>query len=220
MSATGEKKWSAKGKEVTKMSFEPLPKGDYEFRVDAGLIEQRVAKDKPGSVPYISIALPALGTAQNGGKDRRVYHRLFLHTVPSEKDGKAMVERQGGVLDLAKALGVEPEFSQISVPYQKYDAKGNKQGGMTKMSILKPSEVVEWLKSFDGTVIKGHVKVDRGNKEYGPKNEVDYFIPSEETDEDEGDEFEQEDEETEEEETEEEASDEEDETPKGKSSKK
>ena len=92
-----------------------------------------------------------------------------------------MLERQGGLLDLAKAIGQELEFSGQKVPYQKYSAKGEKQGNMEQIVIAKPSEVLEFLKGLDGTVVRAHVKVEKGTGNYGDQNRVDYFIPSEES---------------------------------------
>lgn len=182
--ATGEQKWSAKGKKVAKFVNKVFPKGDYELRINAALVEQKISKDKPGSVPYINVPFTMLGTADSeGGKDYKLFHMLFLHLEPSAKDGKVMVERQGGVLDLAQAFGETPEFGQRVVPYQKRDAKGNAEGPMTKMAILDPKQVLDWVKSHDGATVTAAVKIEKDTG-YGEKNKIDYFHPSADASED------------------------------------
>lgn len=177
--AAGELKWSSKGKDVQKFDRTPVTAGDYDLKINAKDISQKKGTE-PGKVPYISLPLEVLGTATSEtGKNRKVFCNIFLHMTPSPKDGKNMLERQGGLLDLAKSLGQDLELGGIKVRYQKYDVKNQPDGEMTQIVIAKPSEVLEFLKSLDGTVVRGHVKVEKGSGGYDPSNKVDYFIPSE-----------------------------------------
>lgn len=186
--ATGEIKWSSSGKQVQRFERSLLPKNDYDLKFNASEIAQAKG-DKPGQIPYINVPFEALGTATTeGGKNRKLFHRFFLHLHPSEKDGKCMVERQGGLLDLAKALGEDISFSGLLVPYMQYDAGGNRTSEMKRIPIADPAQVLKWLKSKDGAVVRAHVVVDKSGVKngYDPSNKVDYFIPAEESGTEEG----------------------------------
>lgn len=178
--ATGEVKWSAKGQaKVERFTFALLPKGEYDLKFNADAITQKKG-DKPGQVPYINLMLDALGTAQgDSGKNAKIFHKFFLHLSVSEKDGKVMVARQGGILDFCQAVGDEPEFSQIQVPYQKYKDNGDKDGPMVRINILNPAEVLAWLKSKDGLIARAQVKVQKGKGGYDDSNVIDYWVPAE-----------------------------------------
>lgn len=174
--AVGEIRWSSAGKKVERFERTPLPNNDYDLKLNAAEVTQEKG-DKPGQVPYINVPFQALGTATgDSGKDRKVLHRLFLHLSPG-KDGKVMLERPGGALDLAKAFGEDVSFSGIEVPYQKYDKSGNRVGEMTRIAIANPAEVLKWVKAHDGAVARAHVKIER-SEGYDPKNVVEYFIAS------------------------------------------
>lgn len=176
--AVGELKWSSKGKTVAKFDTKPLPPDEYDFQLSASAMEIKKG-DKPGKVPYITVTLDALGTATSeGGKNRKVFHNIFLHLTPSEKDGKAMVDRGGGLLDLAKSVGQDCEFSALKVKYAQYDPKGNMKGELKDFSIAKPQEVLEWLKSLDGMTVRGRTKIEK-SPGYNDKTVIEYFIPSE-----------------------------------------
>lgn len=176
--ATGEIKWSSQGKKIERFERTPLPKGDYDLKFNANDITQEKG-EKPGQVPYINVPLEVLGTATgDNGKNRKIFTRFFLHLAPG-KDGKNMLERQGGLLDLARALGEELTFTGIQVPYQKYDAEGNRVGEMTRIPIVDPAQALKWLKAHDGAVARAHVKVERPQNGFDAKNAVEYFIAAE-----------------------------------------
>jgi hypothetical protein len=179
----GEKKWSSGGKKVVRFDKTPLPAGDYDLKLNAEKVDLKKGKE-PGKVPYVNVPFEALGTATTeDGKNKYVFHRLMLFTQPG-KDGKAMVERQGGVLELAQSLGQEVDFNLQTVPYQKYDDKGNPEGQMVKVPILNPQEVLAWVKSLDGVVTKATVKIKK-QKNWDDSNEIVYFHPAEESGEEE-----------------------------------
>ena len=180
MAATGERSWSSAGQTVKKFDRNPIPKGDYDLKLDAASAKVE-KKPEPGKVPYIAMSFPALGTATTeGGKDRRVFKNLFLH-LTTGKDGVVNATRQGGILNLAQALGEEVNFPIRTVPYQKFNKEGKPEGKMVKIDILDPEAVLAWLKSHDGAIVRGTVIVDNRRKGFDPRNEIDYFHPAEET---------------------------------------
>ena len=180
--ARGEISWSAKGKKVDRFKKTTLPRGDYQLKIvgDAAKIKQG---DKPGSLPYISLRFQAMNTGAEGAPPL-VFHNLFLHLGASPKDGKAMVDRAGGVADLAQALGDEPKFGGRELAYQKRDAKGEAVGGMQKMPTMDAQAVLKWIKAHDGDVVTAFIKVEK-REGWDEQNRIDYFHPAEESSEEE-----------------------------------
>ena len=172
--AQGQKTFSSSGHEVKRMAtFQPLPPKEYEFKINAKDMEVKV-KEGPGNLPYINGPLEALGTGGDSGKNRRVYHRLFLDLTPSKKDGISMVDRGAGIVALARAAGSELDDVTILQKQKRLD-----DGSLEDHDILNPKDVLRFLQSIDGTVISGKVKVVPADGNYGPKNEIEYFIETE-----------------------------------------
>lgn len=173
---TGEKKWSSKGRETKKSTFEPLPPGEYEFKILGSTFEKR-KKQEPGSIPYVTGRFEVMGQ-----DSKRLLFPMFFLGVDAGKDGVANVERANGLLGLSQAVAQELDASIRTLK--------NKDGA--DVNILNPDDVVNWLKSLDGTIVKAVIKV-RKQKDRDPQNEIVNFVPAEVTssiDEDEDEEVE------------------------------
>lgn len=168
---TGERTFSTAGRKVTDSKPTLIPAGTYTLAVDASAADVGKA-DRPDAIPYVNVRFTALGTAtKEGGKDRKLFHRLLLSLKPG-KDGIMNMDRASGLTALAKALNTEVEGVEI-VSQQVTNAEGNE----VTIEYLNPRQVVEWVKSFDGTQVKGRVKVQKGTKEYpDDKNEIAAFM--------------------------------------------
>lgn len=178
--AKGEKQFSTQGREARRFESKPFPEGDYQLKVLGETFEirkpepktdKKTGKLKP-SLPYINGAYEVLGTGQEGGKNRRVYGTLFLSQKPSDKDGSVMSDRADQLVGLARALGEELE-GIIIIEVQGID-------------VIGPKGVLAWIKAHDGAVINAHVKISKertdpdSGKTYSARNEIEFFIPSEE----------------------------------------
>lgn len=165
--AKGEKTFNLGDVQKSKRSFEPFPAGDYDLKLRGQDVEIRKADSKDGkpTFSYVSLAFDALGTGKDGGKDRRVYHMLFLRLKPG-KDGLVSPALADGLKGLADALGDTPNLPTVE------------QNGE---DIINPKAVVQFLKNHDGNVVRAHVSIQRGNKQYpGDKNKVDEFFAADE----------------------------------------
>lgn len=155
---TGEKRFKASETSLDKgKAFEALPTGDYElkFRGDKFSIAPPSAANENG-LPYIKGQFEVLGTNnpdKEGSKNKVLFPMFFLATVPT-KEGSTWiaVKQRGSITDLAKAIGEDLDVSVI----EQTTMSGN------TYEILNPHEVVAWLKSKDGLVVKAHVKQEKG----------------------------------------------------------
>lgn len=177
--ARGEIKWSSKGKDVARFDKTPVDEGDYDLKFRGKKVKVKMPTE-PGKLPYVQCPLEVLNSGTNGGPNKYCFHNFFLHLKPSPKDGMAMVERQGQILELARTVGQEVEFTGREMPYQKYDKNGDAVGAIEKMPVADPATVAQWIKSLDGAVVRGHVIIQRATKGYAASNKLDYFIPSDE----------------------------------------
>ena len=198
--AKGESTWSSKGEQVKKVSFEPLPAGWYELKL-GGPIEVRKAAGE-GKFSRLSVRFSALGTGQNGGKDRIVFHDFYLRTEPNEK-GTVLVKMGGQLVDFTKALGDDVDGAPL-----------RKENGE---AIIDPLWLKKWLENREGEVVKGRVKVEK-DQNGEPRNKLTEFEEGEARDEDEDEDEDIEDEKDEAEE--EDAEDEDDEFEKALAAKK
>jgi hypothetical protein len=169
--AVGEKKFSTKGRDAKRFSSEPFAAGDYEMKVLGDTAEVR-KKQQEGDVPtfsYVTCAFEALGTGQDGGRNRRIYHNFFLRLNPG-KDGSVITDRADQLVGFARALGEDADVGVV------------RQNGE---DVISAQSLVKWLKANDGAVLNAHIKVARGRKDktsgqmYSDRNELDYFIESE-----------------------------------------
>lgn len=167
--AKGEKKFSTQGREARKFSSKPFKAGDYDLKLLGDTAETRTSQSNPKNPPYVNVAFQALGTAEDGGRDRRVYHNFFVSLKPG-KDGSIMVDRADQIVGLSKATGQELDFDTQTIK---------------EVECVNPTQLVKWLKANDGLVVKGHVKIQKGDEDkgFGPKNVIDSFEEGEATEE-------------------------------------
>lgn len=169
MATTGEKTFSTSARSVAAPSFKPLQPGTYDLTLGGDV---SIAKaDRPDAVPYINLSFEVQGTAQTeGGKNSRVFHRLFLGLKPG-KDGVINMDRENQLTALAKALGTEVEGVEI-IDREAQDADGNS----VTLEYLNPKQVTEWIKGFNGATVKGRVKTEKGTGGYADKSVVSKFL--------------------------------------------
>jgi hypothetical protein len=184
--AKGSKTISLGSTDKKKRSFEPFPAGDYDLKILGDTVEIKTpnpSKRNENPVSYVSLGFEALGTAaEDGGKNRRLYHSFWCKTAPG-KDGIASFQCVDQLKGFADAIGDQPELKVIE------------QAGQEVISQL---DVKKFLQSHDGDVVRAHVAIQKGSKDYpDPKNVVKEFMESEESaDEDEDEDEDEKDEET------------------------
>lgn len=157
--ATGEKTWSSRGKTPAKFESKPIPEGTYDLKIN-GDWTQKVAEGE-GKVPYLSGSFTALGTGANGGKDRRVFHLLFLELTPNKNGGPSMAEKANGVLGLVRGLGTE-----INPRVTTYNGK----------EMMTPADIKQFLLANEGAVVQALVKIEAGKNGYADKNRIEFFV--------------------------------------------
>lgn len=173
--ATGERGFSTADTKKTKRNFDPIPAGDYDFKLLGKQAEIRVAEprknEKTGKmsqpVPRVSLRFEALDTAAEGGKNKLLFHDLYTSMVP-DKGGILAPTGADQLKGLADGLGVEAD-----IPFQMYTPKGS----TTPIKILNPRVLLEWIKAHDGQVVRAAIKIQAGTKDYPePKNKLTEFF--------------------------------------------
>jgi hypothetical protein len=166
--AQGEKTFSSDGRDVARFDRSPLRAGEWTGKLHSSKAEIG-KKQEPGAIPYVkSVYFEALDSAsEEGGSNKRVYQMFFLMLTPG-KDGKLMPERQGQIIDLAQAVGVPFNGGIVTTR--------NAQGQAAEY--LNPKDVVNYLKSLDGELVKFRSKIKKGSGGYDDSATVDYFIAS------------------------------------------
>lgn len=156
---TGERTFSFEGRTVVKPAPRLIPPGTHTLQIGS---DASIAMAKRGdAVPYVNISFAVQGTATSeGGKNLRIFHRLFLSLAPG-KDGKLSLDRESGLLAMAQAMGTLPPECTV-VEREGNDAEGN----AVKLTYLNPKQVVEWLQTFAGTELQARVKTEKGTTEY------------------------------------------------------
>lgn len=169
--AKGESGFNTGSVEKKKYNFKPFAQGDYELKLlgeTADVRKAAVTKKRPNPLPYVALAFEALGTGEDGGKNKRVYHNLFCSLNP-DKNGVQMPARADQIKGLADALGSHPTLPSTMV---------------NGVECINPLVVKKWLEKHDGEVMKGHVRIQKGTDEYpDPKNVISEFFEPEEEDE-------------------------------------
>lgn len=167
---TGERTFNTSSQTVVSPKAQLIPAGSYDSTVASGA-DIGCAK-RSDAIPYVNVSFEVQGTAtKEGGKNRRVFHRLLLGLKPG-KDGVLNPNRSNGVTAMAKALGTELEGIEI-VEREVTDESGN----TVKQEYLNPRQVLEWVKGFEGSSLKTRIKVQKGTAEYpDDKNEVAAFM--------------------------------------------
>lgn len=168
--AKGEASFGFGNKEKKRYSFEPFSARDCDLKLLGESIEIRKSQNNPESFSRVSCAFLALGTADEGGKDKRVFHDFYVR-LKEDKNGVKTVLRADQIKGFADGVGKQPDFPLATQNGEK---------------ILSPQAVVKWLKSFDGEVVRGHVRVKAGSKDYPEaRNVISEFFDAEESSEDE-----------------------------------
>lgn len=170
---TGVKKWSSSEGEVKKTSFEPIPAGLYKLKVKRSWEVRKSESEKSSQLRYANGYFEVLGTAKDGGKNRRQYHGFYVDLSPGA-DGVVMPDRSGQLKEFARAVG-EP----ISPPIVEQLKNNPKDQSKTKVSTLSPKAIVEYMNNLDGKVIEAQIKVTK-NLQGNPDNSIDFFVESEE----------------------------------------
>jgi hypothetical protein len=164
--AQGEKTFSSDGRDVSRFDRSPLRAGEWTGKFHSSKAEIG-KKNDPGAIPYVkNVYFEALDSAtEEGGSNKRVYQMFFLMLTPG-KDGKLMPERQGQIIDLAQAVGVRFDGGVVTTK--------NSQG--QTVEYLNPKDVVKYLQSLDGELVKFRSKIKKGTGGYDDSATVDYFI--------------------------------------------
>lgn len=167
--ATGERTFSTKGRTVKAKTFPLIPPGNHKGTMGA---DATIGKaDKPDAVPYVNVSFEVEGTAAGeGGKNQRVFHMLFLSVIAG-KDGDANTDRNGGITELAQALGTELEGIEIVEKVVQ-----NANGDDVKLEYLDPKGVAEWVKGFAGTELAFRIKTEKGTGGYADKSKIQKFL--------------------------------------------
>ena len=180
MSNAGEKVFSTRGRKTQRFTFTPPPPGEYEFKIRGPSVSIG-CKPEPGSIPYLKVQLEAqnTGTEESGGRNKLVFHMLFVNTTPMG-NGFVLTDKGGQVVDLVHAVGEEPDF-----PLVDHDAKvkvgGTKESpeyDMRTVEIIDPQALKQWLLDHDGVVVKGRSKL-RKRDDGSEEAVIEYFIAEE-----------------------------------------
>jgi hypothetical protein len=160
--AKGEKMFSSAGMDVKKHSFEPPKPGEYEAKLRSEKAEIR-KKQEPGSFPRVAVAFELLDTAENGGKNKWVFHDFYVRAEPNDR-GNVLVAMSHQIVAFAKALG-----TVVKVPLMSINGE----------DCLDPKALVAWLKNRDGEVVKLKTKNEK-DQQGNLRGRVDQFIESDE----------------------------------------
>lgn len=166
--AIGVKGFDPKAK-VTGFNNTPVPDGVYELKLIGKSVEiSRSEKKAPNeAVPYVKWRAEILGTAtEEFPRNKMYFGGFYLSNVPGQ-DGVCMWEREGGLIDFARASdGDCPDFGSV---------KMNEE-----ISHVDAPAVAEWLKEKDGRVFRARLVVKAKTAEYAAKNELKNWVPDEE----------------------------------------
>lgn len=180
--ATGEKKWSTEGKSVKRVSFEPLPGGEYTFKVKRGWEVRKSESEKSSQLRYANGYFEVMGTAKGeDGKNRRHYHSFHCDLSPGT-DGEAMPNRSGQLVEFGKAVNEKFVLDLIQ------QNKRLKDGTYMKVDTLNPKQLVEQLNNLDGTEFRARLKVEKDFRTGELTNVVDFFVEAEESGNEDGEE--------------------------------
>lgn len=174
--ATGETTFTTEGRKVIGgFSTEPFAQGDYPLKLMGNKAEIR-CRTEPGSIPYVNVPFAAIGTGGDSGRDRWVYHTLWLN-LSIGKNGQVQVDRVDQLTGLATAMG-----TTAKIPTKTAMAKDKATGELREIQILDGNALVKWLRDNDGVVVQAHIKIEKGTAGYSDKNKIARFIITDNTD--------------------------------------
>lgn len=170
---TGERTFSTVGRNVVKPKQTLIPNGPYQMTLDSGAAAAKA--EAWDAIPYVKVAFTVEGTAlKDGGKNRKAFHQFYL-SMKEGSDGVVNVDRENGLLALARACGTD--FEGVEIIEQTLT---NPENGDTKTAeYLNPVQVVEFLKGLEGQTVKGRIGTKPGSNGYEAKNEIKAFSKAE-----------------------------------------
>lgn len=168
--AKGEKRWT--GGDIVKMTFTPVPNKDWEVKLIASAVKVDKQKPESGGIPYLSgLRFQCFNSAEKeGGKDRIIFHALFLGLRP-DKNGNVSPNYANGLNALMKAFGENPATQNIGILTKELEDGES-------IEYLDPKDVLQYLKNHDGDTLSLHSKI-KNSETYGAQAQVDYFIEAE-----------------------------------------
>jgi hypothetical protein len=181
--AQGQRTFSSADRTVKQANFTPPIPADYDALMRFNDWKISVAEGV-GKLPRVNGPIELLDTAANeNAKNKTVYHDFFLDLSESPKDGVAMVDRGGGIVQFCQCNGLRLEGVGIETKQKMLkDSAGQETGELTEADILNPQEVLAFLKEHDGMVVRLRTKIETsmGGKYAGEKiGKVAYFIETE-----------------------------------------
>ncbi len=175
--ATGDRTFTTEGRKVQRGKSTPLPAGDWEGKVIGSRTEVRTGEES--GMPYVAVTVEALNSAtQEGGKNRWVFHNLFLtiseYTSKKGKRVGPLVDTSNGITALAKSMGETLNLGPNSIKTIT-DNYGN------ELEYVDPLAVKRWLAERDGQVFRFHSKIEvaKPDSGYDDKSVISYFVEAE-----------------------------------------
>lgn len=172
--AKGEKVFNPNERKVTRFKFEPVENKDWEATLVSKKISIAKGQDPQKPVPYIKgVQLRLSGSAaQEGQKDRYIFHKFFLGSTPKKAGGTANIDMAGGFTEFCKALGRTPQ----GMRFEDYTSPD----GAVTLEGLNATDVKKFLEENDGATLNLRTKTEPS---FFNKTElesvVDYFIEAE-----------------------------------------
>lgn len=169
--AKGEKRFSVGNRKTKRFDNDPVPAGEHTLVVGKGWEVRAAGKESKSGLRYVNGYFVVPEVAEG----KRQYHMFFID-MSEGSDGTAMVDRQGGVTEFIKALGL------TDIPVSVIQMK--KKDGTT-VDVLNPKQLCDWLNSLDGTELRGKTKLEKRNDDPDTKqSRIDFFIEADESAED------------------------------------
>lgn len=175
----GEVSFTTSGSEVQRRTFTLPAKGPYKRADGKGLKlrtdKMRVGRSEDSGYPYITLPHIAIGSGKkgDGSDDAWIFQMFFCSLEVSAKDGKRNQERGGQLIDFSQAVGQKFEASVANEGISFVQTpKGSKP-------CINPIKLEAWFKQFDGMILDGLVKIEKGTGGYGDKAKVDYYMVDE-----------------------------------------
>lgn len=178
--AMGEKSFSTEGRKAVKYESKPIPSQAWELKLHTS--EAEVGKSKQSNLPYLMIPIEALESAsKEGGKNRRFYHYLNLGLF-DYADGTKPIDGAHQLVGLSKALGTKYQgpVRSTKANLKSKDEDGEEVVEVKSVEFLDANALKKWLQQFDGTVVRGHSRIQPAKDGFPAKGAIDEFFASEE----------------------------------------
>lgn len=166
--AKGEKRFSVGNRKTKRYENDPVPAGEHTLVVGKGWEVRAAGPNSKSGLRYVN----GYFTVPEVAEGKRQYHMFFIDMSPGSDD-VAMVDRQGGVTEFIKALGL----SDIPVGVVQMKKKDG-----TTVDVLNPKQLCDWLNSLDGTELRGKVKLEKRQDDPDTKqSRIDFFVEADES---------------------------------------